>query len=644
MRDASPDPGRPAGGRCNSLWLGPSLGPVEQACLLSVLRQGHEMALYCYEEPEGVPEGVTVLDAGEIIPRQAIVRPTGGGASLFANLFRYQLQRLGKGTWIDCDLYLLRPLDLDRPHLFGWQSDALINNAVFRCPPDSPLLDPLLELFERPSMPHWLSRRARMEAEWRRLRSGTVDVSALPFGTSGPHALTAIANDLGLAGEALPSETFYPIPWQDAAWIADPRARLEDKIRPGTVAVHLWNEQIKGMKDGPAPTGSFLERLREEAGLAPRRPSPRQSPAVSVVLPVHNGMPFVEESIASILAQSFTDFEFVIGDDGSGDGTSEALDRWAARDRRIRLLRRERKSGLAGGGNWVIGEARAPLIAIAHADDLSHPDRLRRQVEAFRARPELDLVGTLWNGIDEEGREVRPGDYWRLLRRSPFAPFSHSSAMFRRAAFESAGGYRPEAEYWEDLDLYFRIAERGRIAVIPEVLSTVRHARVSARLRNDPGKVEDAVDLMYRSTERYKAGGGHGGRLASGGAGAAGGKLHPMTFISCGSTNLWSGRSPAVLGRMRRRAGLRLDRASAKALAWVIWGTASPRSLRLTLRTIMRLRNVIARRLLGGAAIVEWSPGEPAAAASTPATIAASSRQRRSSRRSRGHDSHPPRS
>jgi glycosyltransferase involved in cell wall biosynthesis len=336
-----------------------------------------------------------------------------------------------------------------------------------------------------------------------------------------------------------------------------------------------------------------------------------QPPPLSVVMPVHNGLPYVEESIRSILAQSFGDFEFVLGDDGSTDGTGDVLERWARRDPRIRLIRREGKSGLAGGGNWVISEARAPLVAIAHADDLSRPDRLRRQVEILAQEPNVDLVGTLWNGVDEDGRPVRPADYWRLVRRSPFAPFSHSSAMFRRASFDRVGGYRAEAEYWEDLDLYFRIAAAGRVVVLAEVLSTVRHARVSARLRNDQDRVENAVDLMFRCTDLYRRGGDHSALLLGARGPGPGEKVHPMTFISCGSTRLWSGRSPAVFGRMWRRAGFGWNLASAQTLVWVIWGTLSPKSLRLFLRTLLHARNLVAKLALGGETLIEWHPRDP---------------------------------
>jgi glycosyltransferase involved in cell wall biosynthesis len=339
-----------------------------------------------------------------------------------------------------------------------------------------------------------------------------------------------------------------------------------------------------------------------------------RAPAVSVILPVHNGMPYIQESARSILEQTYRDFELVIGDDGSNDGTGDVIRRLALTDQRVRPAFRQRPSGLAASANWLVSEARAPLIAIAHADDRAYPERLARQVEILRAEPEVDLVGTLWDGMDEEGRKVRPGDYWRLLRRSPFAPFSHSSIMFRRAAFERAGGYRSQADYWEDLDLYYRIALHGRIAVIPEVLSTVRHARISTRLRHNQIRVENAVDLMFRATRVYAAGEDHSPLLAAHNP-MSEHRLHPMTFVSCGSTRLWSGRSPRIWGRMRERARLKPDLATLHALFWVAWGTASPRTLRLLLRTLLTIRNALARPLLKDVPFVEWRPREAAPSA-----------------------------
>lgn len=359
---------------------------------------------------------------------------------------------------------------------------------------------------------------------------------------------------------------------------------------------------------------SFSPEKDSRTGMADTRPRRHRGvsgfPAVSVVLPVHNGMPYFEHSVRSILAQSFGNFELVIGDDGSDDGTGEAALRLAAGDPRIRVLRRERPSGLAASANWVVGEARAPLVAIAHADDRSYAQRIERQVAVLDAHADIDLVGALWDGMDEEGRIVRVGDFWRLLTRSPFAPFAHSSIMFRRSAFHRVGGYRPQADYWEDLDLYFRVAANGGVAVVPEVLSTVRHARISTRLRDDQARVEDAVDLMFRAVAEQATGRPYDPLFLRPRAGAAG-KVHPMTFVSLGSTRLWSGRSPRVLGRMRRRARLGLDGASLHAACWVLWATASPRTLRAFLQIVLVLRNFVAKPLAKRRSFVEW-PFRPA--------------------------------
>jgi hypothetical protein len=87
-------------------------------------------------------------------------------------------------------------------------------------------------------------------------------------------------------------------------------------------------------------------------------------------------------------------------------------------------------------------------------------------------------------------------------------------------------------------------------------------------------------------------------------------RLHPMTFVSCGSTRLWSGRSPRIWERMRLRGLLKPNAATLHALAWVAWGTASPRTLRLFLRGLLHVRNVLARPLLKGVGSVEWQPRE----------------------------------
>jgi hypothetical protein len=179
--------------------------------------------------------------------------------------------------------------------------------------------------------------------------------------------------------------------------------------------------------------------------------------------------------------------------------------------------------------------------------------------------------------------------------------------MFRRSAFERAGGYRPQAEYWEDLDLYYRVAQTGRIAVIPEVLSTVRHARISTRLRHNQIRVENAVDLMFRATKVYSMGEDHSPLLRAHQP-MSEHHLHPMTFVSCGSTCLWSGRSPNIWARMRARALLKFDTATLHALIWVAWGTASPRTLRLFLRSLLHARNALARPLLKDVPQVEWRP------------------------------------
>lgn len=249
---------------CVTFWIGETLGPIERACLKSVVRTGHRLALYCFDEPAGVPDGVELRDAGAILSKEQLADQAGGSVGLFSDWFRYELLRRSLGTWIDTDIYVVSQIDGDKAYLFGEQAPGTLNGAVLRLPADSPLLPRLLHSFEEMTTPHWLKWRFYIPSRLRELVTGQADLARLPWGSIGPHALTALAKEHGVYGFAEPIERFYPIPWQGADWILDPAIALESIVTPGTVAVHLWNECIRSFKDRPAPEGSFLHRLQRE--------------------------------------------------------------------------------------------------------------------------------------------------------------------------------------------------------------------------------------------------------------------------------------------------------------------------------------------------------------------------------------------
>jgi hypothetical protein len=206
---------------------------------------------------------VELQDASHVLPATAVVRHRRGSIAPFSDWFRYELLKRGLGTWIDTDMYLLRPLDEQADHLFGEERPGVINNAVLRLPANSPVLDELLAPFQG-TMPAWLSPRHRLSSQLRKWLAGGLDVGAMPWGTTGPAALTAAAAKFGLTSLALPPTAFYPVPWERADWILDPTLDLEEMVTGSTVGIHLWNECIRQVKERPPPQGSFLQRLWTE--------------------------------------------------------------------------------------------------------------------------------------------------------------------------------------------------------------------------------------------------------------------------------------------------------------------------------------------------------------------------------------------
>lgn len=358
------------------------------------------------------------------------------------------------------------------------------------------------------------------------------------------------------------------------------------------------------MHYGPATRG--IETLREDSDRV-REAAPAPAAArLSVVMPVRNALPYLDDAVGSILRQSHRDFEFVIGDDASDDGSTEVLRAWAARDRRIRLFERSERLGPAASSNWVVDQATAPLIARMDADDIAHPDRLRRQIEALARRPDAALVGSPAVGIDRAGRVVQEQARWTIGNVGFAAPFAHGSILFRRAAFDRAGGYRRQCAFWEDIDLYLRMAREGAVLVLPDPLYFYRFADTSTRLTSDAAQVEQAVNLMLRCRARFLAGEAYDDLLAEAQAPPRAGRVEPVVFVSIGAGLIWSGRSPGMAGRMLRRAAF--PRSREGALAWLImmWASLSPKSLRFVLRRRLARHNRRSAGRFADGSLYEW--------------------------------------
>jgi glycosyltransferase involved in cell wall biosynthesis len=201
---------------------------------------------------------------------------------------------------------------------------------------------------------------------------------------------------------------------------------------------------------------------------------------VSVLLPVHDGERFLPEAVESILAQSFRDFELLAVDDGSRDGSAAILDAYARRDARVRVVRRPH-AGLVAALNEGLALARGERIARMDADDIAHPDRLALQLEHLRLHPEILALGADVLVIDPDGWPIRRLDVPlhheaidAALLRGRGEALVHPAAMFQREALYAVGGYRESCRHAEDVDLYLRLAERGRLANLPQTLLRYR--------------------------------------------------------------------------------------------------------------------------------------------------------------------------
>jgi glycosyltransferase involved in cell wall biosynthesis len=224
------------------------------------------------------------------------------------------------------------------------------------------------------------------------------------------------------------------------------------------------------------------------------------SPKVSVIMPTHNGMPYLKEAVESILKQTYKNFEFIIVDDASSDKTLQYLK--SLKDKRIKLIRNKQNLGVAKSLNKALKAARGEFIARMDADDVSYSARLKEQIEFFKKSPQIFLCGTWAELINNSGKIIGEKKYPssnKNIKRALlwYTPIIHPSLMARKKVFTKLNGYNPKFDMAEDYEFLIRARENYNIANIPRKLIKWRlHDKRRSRAQmHQMGKVDLAIKI-----------------------------------------------------------------------------------------------------------------------------------------------------
>ena len=253
-----------------SLWVGAELSWLEQLCLKSFVDNGHDVVLFTYDEVKGVPDGVQVEDANDILPAERIIRHAKTGSPAYhADVFRLHMLRQTDYVWADTDAYCCQPWDLRGKHFHGWISDKkpMVNNGVLRLPKTSRTLKAMLQ-FTRDEypIPPWYSAKKQAELQALKDAGQGVHVALLPWGVWGPDALTWFLQETGEISNSQPGHVIYPVPFKQAGVVLNPNRRNQASkhIRSDTLSIHFWGRRFRNIaaKYGGVPAeGCYVHEL-----------------------------------------------------------------------------------------------------------------------------------------------------------------------------------------------------------------------------------------------------------------------------------------------------------------------------------------------------------------------------------------------
>lgn len=229
----------------------------------------------------------------------------------------------------------------------------------------------------------------------------------------------------------------------------------------------------------------------------------RSAPALSVIMSVYNGERYLSQAVNSIVEQSFDDFEFLVVDDCSTDGTSALCGEYASRDRRIRVIKNDKNIGLTRSLNKALGLARGKYVARMDADDVSLPRRFERQLTYLDSNPSVGLVGSFYREIDCKGEPMEVFQFptdpvlikWRMCFENPIP---HPAVMIRKSLLDDLGGYDETWRTSQDYELFTRISQKARLTNLPQVLYLWRRHEKSVSSRENKEQRENALLISQK--------------------------------------------------------------------------------------------------------------------------------------------------
>jgi glycosyltransferase involved in cell wall biosynthesis len=241
----------------------------------------------------------------------------------------------------------------------------------------------------------------------------------------------------------------------------------------------------------------------------------RKNMLVSMVMAVHNGEKFLKEALNHALAQTYSNLELIIVNDGSTDRTKQILDE--TEDQRMKVIHLEQNRGAANALNLGIQEANGQWIAIQDADDNSYPTRIEEQVKYIQEHPQLVGVGSLVKCISGDVH-IKDDEYegWtnsrnhhisrKDIRRISFwgCPLTHSSVMFSKNVFWEVGGYDPSYRIGYDYDLWLKLLEKGELEKVPKVLLEYRIHQSSLSHKNGYDTIHEVQIAASKAIFRAK--------------------------------------------------------------------------------------------------------------------------------------------